>query len=360
MESPDDRRPHRRRWLADARRCGRFARSGISAALLTLFSTSAAWAELSEPPRSMVVNEPAVRPPGVVALGVEPLPPLTQAEEPYDFEPSLPEEATFGSREWLARDFGWDWQYLPDELLYHSYLAGGRESRFASIWAFQEGFGWVWDVALGGRVGILRYGTPAGVPEPEGFQLDVEGAAFPRLDLEDNRDMIAADFRFGIPWTFASGPWRTKLAYYHLSSHLADEFILKTPNADRINYSRDVIVLGLAHFLTEDVRVYGEMGWAFYTSGGSKPWEFQFGAEYSPLAPVWNWATGSPFFAVNGRIREEVDFGGNVIVQAGWQFRGGSGHRFRLGAQYFNGKSDQYQFFREHEEQIAAALWYDY
>ena len=69
---------------------------------------------------------------------------------------------------------------------------------------------------------------------------------------------------------------------------------------------------------------------------------------------------GSPFAAVNGHLREEVNFGGNLSVQVGWQWRGSSGHVFRTGLQYFNGKSAQYQFFNEHEDQIGMAIWYDY
>ncbi len=92
----------------------------------------------------------------------------------------------------------WTWQLLPDGLLYKSYLAGGREPRFASQWINEKNTGWLWDVTLGGRVGILRYGT-TNSPWPEGWQLDIEGAAFPRLNLDQARDLDAVDFRFGIP-----------------------------------------------------------------------------------------------------------------------------------------------------------------
>ena len=53
----------------------------------------------------------------------------------------------------------WTWQTLPDGLIYHSYLAGPKEPRFASQWVHNPHEGWLWDIALGGRVGILRYGT---------------------------------------------------------------------------------------------------------------------------------------------------------------------------------------------------------
>ena len=107
-----------------------------------------------------------------------------------------------------------------------------------------------------------------------------------------------------------------------------------------------------------EVRVYAEAGWAFLCDGGSELWEFQFGIDYSPARPTG--VIPAPFFAVNTRIREEVDFGGNVTVQTGMQWRGETGRLLRAGAHYFNGKTDQYQFFTEHEEQIGFGVWYDY
>jgi hypothetical protein len=126
----------------------------------------------------------------------------------------------------------------------------------------------------------------------------------------------------------------------------------------RINFVRDAIVWAVAIRPHQDLRLYAEAGWAFNADGRSKPWEFQFGADYSPIRPTT--CRGAPFLAVNGRIREEVDFGGNVTVQTGWQWRGETGRLFRLGLHYFNGKTDQYQFFEEHEEQFALGVWYDY
>ena len=68
----------------------------------------------------------------------------------------------------------------------------------------------------------------------------------------------------------------------------------------------------------------------------------------------------APFFAINGHLRQENDFGCNLDIQTGWQWRGRGGHLFRLGMQYFNGMSDQYQFFNQFEEQIGVGVWYDY
>lgn len=251
----------------------------------------------------------------------------------------------------------WTWQIAPDGIIYKSYLAGGREPRMGSQWFHERNLGWLWDSTLGGRVGLIRYGT-TDAAWPEGWQLDFEGAAFARLDLENDRDLVSVDFRFGAPLTFRDGPWEWKFAYYHLCSHMGDEYIERYPNTDRLNFVRDALVVGLAFRPHPDLRLYVEAGYAPWVDGGSEPWEFQYGVDYSPMAP--SGFRGAPFLAVNGRIREEVDFGGNFTAQAGWQWRGETGNLFRFGAHYFNGMSDYYQFFRTFEEHIGLGLWYDF
>lgn len=251
------------------------------------------------------------------------------------------------------------WQVMPQGLIYHSYLAGAKEPRFAGQWVKERDTGaWVWDIALGGRVGILRYGT-VGPHLPQGWQIDMEGAAFPRLDLDHDRDLISCDYRFGVPLTWGYGKYQMKFAYYHLSSHLGDEYMLRHPGEfRRINYSRDVLVWGHSYYLLDDLRVYGEIGGAVYNTGGAEPWELQFGVEYAPTTGTG--FRGAPFFAVGGHLREELDYGGNVVVQTGWAWRGNTGGLFRVGMQYYAGYDDQFEFYDRYVDKLGFGIWYDY
>jgi hypothetical protein len=210
---------------------------------------------------------------------------------------------------------------------------------------------------LGGRVALWRYGTCG--PRPDGFELDVEGAANPRLDPDgESTPLIATDYRFGIPLTYGNGAWQTKIGYYHVSSHLGDEFMLLNPGVPRLNYVRDSLIAGISYYWTDCVRLYGEFGYAAVT-GGAEPIELQFGAEYAPCGSTG--VSGAPFAAINANLREEVDFSGNLCVQAGWAWRNGAnGHLLRFGLQYFVGKDDQYEFFDDNVEKIGGGLWYDF
>ena len=259
----------------------------------------------------------------------------------------------------LGSDEPMQWQLAPTGLMYKSYLAGDREPRMGSELTYERYHGWYWQATAGGRFGLFRYGTDNSL-WPQGWQVDVEGAAFPRLDLEHEEDLNDCDYRGGLLSTTRQGPIETKFGYYHLSSHLGDEYLIHYPSAlvTRLNYVRDSLIAGVAVYANPSLRLYGEVGWCFREDGGAEPWEFQFGADF--VSPYPTGAGGTPFFAINGHLRQENNFSGNLNVEVGWAWRGRDGHLIRTGVQYFNGMSNDYEFYNTFEEEIGWGLWYDY
>ncbi|MGI9427877.1 MAG: DUF1207 domain-containing protein [Bythopirellula sp.] len=259
----------------------------------------------------------------------------------------------------LANTQTWSWHVLPGDVIWHSYWAGTKEPRISGV-AFEEFNDDVslLDVSLGGRASLFRFGT-AHNGRPEGWELQLEGASMLRLNLDENWDLEAVDFRFGVPIIYGREKSQWKFSYYHLSSHLGDEYIIRTMStAERINFSRDTLVLGYSCFPRPAWRWYAEAGWAFYADEGTDPWEFQFGVDYAQPGPTGS--RGTPFFAINGHLREEVNFGGNLVAQAGWLWRGQTDRIVRTGIHYFNGKSNQFEFYNQFEQQVGAGLWYEY
>ena len=245
------------------------------------------------------------------------------------------------------------WQTFPDGLMYRSYIAGEKEPRMGVAWLNEDTFGPLVEAALGGRVGLVRYGS-CGSVDPQGWQLDLEGAALPRLD-SSNSELVAVDFRFGLILTHRCGPTAWKGGYYHLSSHLGDEWLLDNLGFVRNNYVRDAILLGCHHRINQDLAVYGEIAYSPTPGGGAEPLEFQFGAEFSPAR------RRAPFAAVNVHLREEFDFGGSVNATAGWQWRGMQSDRvFRVGGQIYEGYSMQYSFFNQRELMVGIGMWFEY
>jgi len=308
-----------------------------------------AWAQLASPPRALGINAAPDE-----GLGDR----LTELEDDIRaVEDDLRIAAVQVPTLALVSE-PWMWQFLPDGLIYHSYLAGVKEPRMGAVFnTDRRGDKTYVDAALGARFGLWRFGT-GNDARPEGWQMDLEAAAFPRMHMENDWEMVGTDFRVGLPLTYGRGRWQIKAGYYHISAHLGDEYAVRT-GSSRINFSRDAAIVGLSFYLTDNVRLYGEVAWAFQIDGGSEPWETQFGIEYSPATPSSVW--GGPFLAANAHLRQELDFSGNLVAQVGWQWRARHGTRLlRIGAQYYNGMSQQYEFFREFEELLGLGMWYDF
>ena len=255
-----------------------------------------------------------------------------------------------------TEDDCWRLRILPDGLIYKTPLAGAKESRLGGQVFHEKNDGWFWSATIGNRFGLFRYGNDDAM-NPEGFQVDIDGSAQVRLDIDNELDVSSVDFRGGIIGTWGSRVGQTRFGYYHISSHLGDEFLLKNPTFPRLNFVRDVLIWGQSVDLTEYLRIYAETGYAF-SSEVSQPWEFQFGFDW--IGPQKATCSAAPFLAMNGHLREEVSFGGNLTLHAGWAWRATNSRRLlRLGLFYQNGKSVQFSFFDEHEQQFGIGSWFD-
>lgn len=262
-------------------------------------------------------------------------------------------------------DDGWVWQFLPTGIIYRSYYAGVKEPRMAAVHNWANGNNRFFDGTIGGRIAMFRYGT-TDPTYPEGWQIDIEAAGFPRLNIREERDLTTTDFRVGVPITYGEGPIQLKFGYYHLSSHVGDEFLVKNPTFVRPNYVRDALIFGISYYLEAvhipaEARVYAETTYSFNTYGGAEPWEFQFGIDLVATEDgpcIWQ---GSPFLAVNGYLREEVNFGGNFVIQSGLLWRAAqSTSTFRFGMEYVNGKNVNFELFNTFEQRFGIGVWYDF
>ena len=272
----------------------------------------------------------------------------------------------------------WDWQMFPDGFIYPAYLAA-TQNRLASVSNYDSNIDWNWDITLGGRTPLIRYGNRSTL-FPEGWQLDMEGSVHLRLNFTEQMDMEANDFRAGFPLSYGTKIWQFRTGYYHVSTHVGDERVLRyyqsggdpyyqnkntyknkeEHRTHRLNYYREAWLLSYAYRPTPNTRIYAEADYAFMLGELTKPWHFQFGAEYSPVYPArGGW--GTPFAAVNVRLMQEHDFDGNFTVQSGWQWRGAHNQLFRIGVQYFNGASEQYSFlYHKREHKVGLGMWYDF
>ncbi|MBM3970434.1 MAG: DUF1207 domain-containing protein [Planctomycetes bacterium] len=249
-------------------------------------------------------------------------------------------------------------QVLPKGLLYRSYIAGEKEPRFNAVWLKERGRGLVWETQMGGRIGLLGRSNHDEA-NPRAWQFDMEGGAQARVDPQQNSDLEAVDFRFGLLFTRRNGPNAYKAGYYHLSSHIGDEYLLRNPGYLRLNYVRDSLIFGITRNLSDNMQLYGEVGYAVGYEGGAEPLELQYGYQYTPLRAYG--LKGAPYFGINGHTRQDFQWITSVNTVAGWQWRGEeSNHLFRVGFQYYTGPALQWQFAGRNETLCGAGMWFDY
>jgi hypothetical protein len=90
-------------------------------------------------------------------------------------------------------------------------------------------------VGLGDSFGLVRWGGP---DSGEGAQLDVIGSIFAQFDLgAPSNDLINADYIIGLPLTFRRNGFSVRAKLYHQSSHLGDEYLLRSEDIVRENLS---------------------------------------------------------------------------------------------------------------------------
>lgn len=250
----------------------------------------------------------------------------------------------------------WRWTFLPQGNLYGTYWASSAEPRMAVKVVEEQAHGQLVDSEIAGRIGFVRFGARDRL---EGWQLDLLGGVNLRQDPEVDLDMQATDYRFDIPVTYRNGHHAFKAGYYHVSSHVGDEFLVRNNILQRQNFLRDVFNVGYSYSPLPELRLYGEVGYGFNVDV-SEPFEFQFGFDYGPASITR--IHGAPFVALNVHLREELNFGGNVAIQAGWAWRGAAvtGGILRSGAYFYDGGSPLFSFYQTHETQVGWGLWYDY
>jgi hypothetical protein len=94
-------------------------------------------------------------------------------------------------------------------------------------------------VGISDTFGLFRVGGP----DPgEGIQLDVIGSIFAQFDLgTPSNDLINADYIVGFPLTFRRHGFSFRAKLYHQSSHLGDEYLLRSDEIIRENLSFESI-----------------------------------------------------------------------------------------------------------------------
>jgi hypothetical protein len=286
----------------------------------------------------------------------DPLPPLPGSIED-EYQQELAARRGYQASTW----WGAHVTALPNSLLWEPPLAVKKDPRMqflASDLANYRG-NYTIDTNIGMTMGLYRVKFEGA---DLAAQVDIFGTVQTRLTPDD---LIAADYRFGLPVTFRWGWWQAKVGYEHTSTHLGDEFI-RTFGGPIPSFAKDELVIGLGRILYDNLRVYGHFGYAFSfqvpgRQGTSREKaRFDLGAEWFLRCPT-GWA-GSPFAAANVEWRGDQGYTPNYTFQAGWLWRNPTQRlgTFRLFAEHYRGSSPFGQFMATREQFTSFGFGFDY
>ncbi|HSJ32596.1 MAG TPA: DUF1207 domain-containing protein [Longimicrobiales bacterium] len=200
-------------------------------------------------------------------------------------------------------------------------------------------------VGLGDAFPLVRFG---GSTPGDGFQVAIVGSIFAQFDMgTESIDLINADYLVGVPVTVRWSGFSSRLRLYHQSSHLGDEFLLRT-ELQRENLSFEALELLLSQEFGP-LRAYAGGEYLF----NREPEMLDQKLAHVGLEARAGQLRGVRFVAaVDAKMVEQRDWDPGLSARAGIEFAywRDESHPPRLWAilfEFYDGPSPYGQFFQE-------------
>jgi hypothetical protein len=193
------------------------------------------------------------------------------------------------------------------------------------------------------------------------LQLEAEAGAFCVFNHDDpSFPMQNADYYAGIPISYAVGPWAFRARFYHISSHLGDEYMEKTRHVHRKNRSFEAVDFFTAYQIKDHFLVYGGPGCVVHSDDEMHipPLYFQYGLEVRAWRHNFTQLYGQPFFAMHFCNAQEHHFNFDTTYALGyeWGKLQGFGRKIRLFVEYHDGYSPDGQFCTQKTNYLGLVL----
>jgi len=236
--------------------------------------------------------------------------------------------------------------FLPSGELFRPLLADPRWPHFSA--SYQRYLGddelrQVGSATFGESFGLLRGDAPASGR----WELGLQAGVFSTFDLDaESLDLVNSDFMVGVTGSYQRGDLSALLRFYHQSSHLGDEFLLRN-RVQRINLSYEVLDALISYEFASLLRLYGGGGYMVHRDPSSlAPGLLEAGAEIvSPRA--FGDGVLRPLAALDLKWNQESSWDTNLSVRAGTQIESPilRSLRLQLLLEYYRGQSPNGQFF---------------
>ncbi len=255
---------------------------------------------------------------------------------------------------------------FPNDDVFRPLMADPKQPQFFATWQTTRGrtggtSANIGSVAIGENFGFYtkRQGC-------NGWQVSLLTGVFSQFNLDaPSTDLINTDFVVGIPFTWRSENWSTRVRYYHQSSHLGDEFLLGNPGINRLNLSYEEIEAILSYDYRW-ARLYAGGGYLVHREPvrlhrNRAQWGFEVRGPTTPLSMFGTFFDGlfvTPLFGADFKTFEELDWIINTNVVGGLEWtRDGSFRRFRLMLNYYHGYNPYGQFFAQKIESVGFGMY---
>jgi uncharacterized protein DUF1207 len=278
--------------------------------------------------------------PGVARVEVRPVGAPPPAVEPLPAAPPAPAAAQ--PRPYPDQQLG----FLPGGVIFKPLIADPRWPHFSAAWQHYFGDPQLKDaaaVSFGESFAIYR--TKLG---PTYWEIGLQAGVFAIFDLNaPSFDLVNADYMVALPLSFRYEDFSSQLRVLHQSSHLGDEFLIRT-RTNRINLSYQKVDLKVSYEFRELLRVYAGGGWLWGQDPSSlDPWSTQYGFELTSPWPArpsrWR-----PIAAVDVQNQQENNWSSDVSARAGIEIDGVLlTRKLQFLLEYFNGHSPNGQFYKD-------------
>ena len=246
---------------------------------------------------------------------------------------------------------------LPAGHLFKPLIADPRWPHFSAAYQYYTGGDFdganVAAVSFGETIPFYR-GNLGSDPGMGQWEAGLQAGVFSDFNLDTaSSDLINTDFVAAAYSSLRAGQLSALGRVFHQSSHLGDEFLLRT-RLQRVNLSYEGADLKLSYLLPLGLRLYGGGGGLFHRDPTTlKPWSTQYGIEFrSPWR--MEFAAMRPILAVDLKNYEENNWNTDISARAGVQFDSLNvlGRNLQILAEYFNGYSPSGQFYKDKVEYI--------
>jgi len=212
-----------------------------------------------------------------------------------------------------------------------------------------------YNLKAGGHLGLYRNKAEK---TNRGWQVTFSGGFQGQFDPASSQDNVGWDGIMALSLEMRnSNAFAQRLGIHHISSHIGDELIERT-GLKRINYTRQEMRYGLMWFMLPHWQSYVEIGKSYDLRNKTlqKPWRSEIGFQYEN-DKYWmsklGWYMGTDLSSY-----EENNWDINTSLHLGLISRVNE-RKYRLGFEFYKGRSPLGEFFQRKEKYISFGLWID-